>query len=318
MRGVTWYSAFGLVVGSGVPLPGLPEVAGKPPDCVLTLRRGAIRERPTGRRHTLREPDGTVSLTIGRCRSGYLVRFPGLAPFLVSPDGCAVSSSLQPGTSPRTLAHLFLAKVLPLALSLRGRVILHASAVATPHGAIAFLGATGQGKSTLSTSFVRRAFPLLTDDGLLLVDNGTTLAGVPSYPEIRLWPDVLEALGHGGLEVQDVGHCDGKKRLCIGRGPWPFSLEPVPVRRLYVLGGPEPTARPRAVTITPLTPRQAFIELVKHTYRLDLDDRTRLRDEFDSIGRIAARPSLVYRLAFRRDLSRLPAVQAAILEHCAA
>ena len=65
-----------------------------------------------------------------------------------------------------------------------------------------------------------------------------------------------------------------------------------------------------------IAPRDAFIELVKHTYRLDLDDRTRLRDEFDSIGRIAARPSLVYRLAFRRDLSRLPAVQAAILEHC--
>ncbi len=313
---MTGYSAFGLVVCSNVPLPGLPEVTGKPADCVLALRRGPISDRPTGRGHTLRLPNGTISLTIGRGRSGYFVRFPGLAVYLVSRDGYEVSCAIRPGTQPQTVAQLFLTQVLPLALSLRGRLVLHASAVATPHGAVAFLGAAGQGKSTLSASFVQRAFPLITDDGLLLVEDGVTLAGVPSYPEIRLWPDVLAILGDGGLEVHDVGHRAGKKRLSVDNGSWPFSREPVPVRRMYVLGHPEPTARPCAVSITALAPREAFIELVKHTYRLDLDDRTRLRDEFDSIGRVAARPSLVYRLAFRRDLSRLPAVQAAILEHC--
>ena len=313
---MTAYSAFGLVVSSNVPLPGLPEVAGRRPDCVLEMRRGPIRERSTGRGHALRLPNGKISLIIGRCGSGFLVRFPGLGVFLVSRDGQKVRCAPQRGTRSRVVAHLFLAQVLPLALSQRGRLVLHASAVATQHGAVVFLGAAGQGKSTLSASFVRRSFPLLTDDGLLLVEDGTMLAGVPSYPEIRLWPDVLAVLGDSSLEVHDVAHRTGKKRLTVDRGPWMFSREPVPVRRLYVLGHPGPTTRPCAVSITALAPREAFIELVKHTYRLDLDDRTRLRDEFDSIGRVAARPSLVYRLAFRRDLSRLPAVQAAILEHC--
>ncbi len=314
---MTAYSAFGLVVASNVPLPGLPDAAaGRRPDFVLELRRGPITERSIGRRHALRSPNGTLSLTIGRCRSGFLVRFPGLAVFLVSRDGQKVSCAPRRGTRPHIVAHLFLAQVLPLALSQRGRLVLHASAVATPHGAVAFLGAAGQGKSTLSASFVRRSFPLLTDDGLLLVEDGPMLAGVPSYPEIRLWPDVLAVLGDGGLAVHDVGYRAVKKRLSVDNGSWPFSREVVPVRRMYVLGHPEPTARPCAVSITALAPREAFIELVKHTYRLDLDDRTRLRDEFDSIGRVAARPALVYRLAFRRDLSRLPAVQAAILEHC--
>ena len=90
----------------------------------------------------------------------------------------------------------------------------------------------------------------------------------------------------------------------------------MPVRRIYVLGRAEPSARSGAATISAVTPREAFIELVKHTYRLDLDDRSRLRDEFDSIGRIAARPALVYRLAVPRDLSELPAVHAVILDHC--
>jgi hypothetical protein len=283
---------------------------------VLELRRGPIGDRSIGRRHALRLPNGTISLTIGRCRSGFLVRFPGLAVFLVSRDGQKVSCAPRRGTQPRIVAHLFLAQVLPLALSQRGRLVLHASAVATQHGAVAFLGAAGQGKSTLSASFVRRSFPLLTDDGLLLVEDGTMLAGVPSYPEIRLWPDALAVLGDSGLEVHDVAYRAGKKRITVDRGPWIFSREPVPVRRLYVLGRAKQTVRARAVSITALTPREAFIELVKHTYRLDLDDHTRLRDEFDSIGRIAVRPSLMYRLAFRRDLSRLPVVQAAILEHC--
>jgi hypothetical protein len=308
------YSAFGLVVSSNVPLPGLPEVAGRRPDCVLEVRPGPIRERSTGRGHTLRLPNGTTSLIIGRCGSGFLVRFPGLAVFLISRDGQKVRCAPRRGS--RVVAHLFLAHVLPLALSQRGRLVLHASAVATQHGAVAFLGAAGQGKSTLSASFVRRSFPLLTDDGLLLVEDGTMLAGVPSYPEIRLWPDVLAVLGDSGLEVHDVAHRTGKKRLSVDGGPWRFSRDPVPVRRMYVLGRAQPAARSRTVTITALTPREAFIELVKHTYRLDLDDHTRLRDEFDSISRIAARPSLIYRLAFRRDLSRLPVVQAAILEHC--
>jgi hypothetical protein len=313
---VAAYSAFGLVVSSNVPLPGLPEVVGKRPDCVLEVRPGPIKERSIGRRHALRLPNGAISLIIGRCGSGFLVRFPGLAVFVISRDGQKVRCAPRRGTRSRVVAHLFLAQVLPLALSQRGRLVLHASAVATQHGAVAFLGAAGQGKSTLSASFVRRSFPLLADDGLLLVEDGTMLAGVPSYPEIRLWPDVLAVLGDRGLEVHDVAHRTGKKRLTIDRGPWMFSREPVPVRRLYVLGRAPAAARARAVTITALTPREAFIELVKHTYRLDLDDHTRLRDEFDSISRIAARPSLVYRLAFRRDLSRLPLVQAAILEHC--
>jgi hypothetical protein len=314
---VTAYCAFGLVVSSNVPLPGLPEVAGGRPDCVLEVRSGLINERSIGRRHTLRLPNGTISLIIGRCGSGFLVRFPGLAVFLISGDGQKVRCAPQRGTRSRVVAHLFLAQVLPLALSQRGRLVLHASAVATQHGAVAFLGAAGQGKSTLSASFVRRSFPLVTDDGLLLVEDGTMLAGVPSYPEIRLWPDVLAVLGDGGLEVHDVAHRTGKKRLTVDRGPWMFSREPVAVRRMYVLGRAKPTARERVVTITALTPREAFIELVKHTYRLDLDDHTRLRNEFDSISRVAARPSLVYRLSFRRDLSRLPVVQAAILRHCA-
>jgi len=315
---VTTYWAFGLVVSSNVRLPGAPEIDGAPADCVLALRRGPIEDRPDGRAHRLRRPNGTVALTIRRVASGYLVRFPGVAVYLVSADGRRVSCARQRRTHPEAVGQIFLNHVLPMALSVRGRLVLHASAVDTPHGAVAFLGAAGQGKSTLSASFVRRAFPLIADDSLLIADLGGALGVVPSYPEIRLWPDVLAALGHDGVELPAVGPRAGKKRFRVHRGPWPFRRDPVRVRRLYVLGPLAPAARRPHIGIAAVAPREAFIELVKHTYRLDLDDRARLRDEFESISRIASHPSLVYRLDFPRDLSRLPAVQAAILEHCSA
>src|SRR5436309_14100329 len=109
---------------------------------------------------------------------------------------------------------------------------MHRRAVPTPHDAVAFLGAAGQRQSALSASFVRRSFPLLTDDALLLIENGMTLTGVPSYPEIRLQPDVLAVLGNGGIEMHDVENRAGKKRLRRDRGSRLFCREPVPVRSI--------------------------------------------------------------------------------------
>ncbi len=310
------YRAFGLVVGSSMVLPGMREVAAAAPDCVLALCRDPIRCRTAGPLRRIRLPDGRISLTVGRCGSRYLVRFPRLADFVVSGDGREIDCAPRRGTGARAVAHLFLAQVLPLALSRQGRLVLHASAVVTPWGAIGFLGAAGQGKSTLGASFVNESFPLLADDGLLLAEDGGALAGVPSYPEIRLWPDALAAFAGAG-EARDAEHPPGKKRLLTDGGLWPFSHEQAPLRRLYVLGDLPPGTGSHATTIEALTGREAFLELVKHTYRLDFDDRVRLRSEFEAIGRIVSR-AILYRLAVSRDLSRLPAVRAAILEHLAA
>ena len=54
------------------------------------------------------------------------------------------------------------------------------------------------------------------------------------------------------------------------------------------------------------------MELVKQTYRLDINDRTKLRKEFLWLTEAAALP-LFYSLAFPRDVALLPAVQEAIL-----
>jgi hypothetical protein len=67
--------------------------------------------------------------------------------------------------------------VLPLAAALRGLEILHASAVEMAGRAVAFLGSSGVGKTTLATRIVARGARLVTDDVLAVdVANGAVRA----------------------------------------------------------------------------------------------------------------------------------------------
>ena len=313
---MTTYRAFGLALASEVALPGVPEAAGAVADLVVESHArplGPPRPRAVRR---IRLPDGRTAFTVARAGPRALVRFGELADFLVSEDGRAIGCARRRRGDARVVAHLLLAQVVPLALSRQGRVVLHASAVETPRGAVAFLGASGCGKSTLGASFVREAFPLLADDGLLLTEHRGTLAGVPSYPEIRLWPDAYAALSSAG-GARRARRLVRKRRLRAGSGRWPFGIGPVPLYRLYVLGHRAAAEGDQGVAIQPLTRREAFVELVRNSFRLDFHGAPRLLGEFDRITAIAS-GCAVYRLTFAREWSRLAAVRHAVLEHLAA
>jgi len=308
------YRVCNLIVRSNVPLPELSDANGKDPDCAFQLH-AAQRPSPVSCHwfHHWRLPDGQIWLSFAKPGSDYLLRFPDLADFIVSVDGKDIRCYPSPGTPIDTMRHLLLDQVIPLLLPMRGRPVLHASAVVSPWGAIAFIGTTGQGKSTLAGSLCQKGFPLLTDDYLLLEEKEGTLFGIPSYPGLRMWPDTLSALFGQQPVLFRVAHYTEKKRMGLDNGPLPFCPDPVPLSRVYVLVPHEEMGDKRAITITPFSPRDAFMELVQSSYRLDITDRKRLREEFESLARWAALP-LFCSLAFPRRLNLLPQVKEAILE----
>ena len=158
-----------------------------------------------------------------------------------------------------------------------------------------------------------QGFPLLTDDCLLLEEQGDCLAAVPSNPGVRLREDVLALWGQGP-RLSPVAHYTNKKRLGLNHDWQRFCREPVPLCRVFFLTPPEQARVSKAIAITPLTPRETFMELLSFALKLDITDRGRLRTEFDCLGRWAALP-LFHRLTYPRDFSFLPAVRNAILEH---
>jgi hypothetical protein len=303
------------VLASNVALPELVRAGAQPPDCTFLLlpeaRAAAADQRWF---HHWLSPNQEVWVSFAKQGADYLLRFPGLADFLVSADGREVRCHPRSGTPLETIRHLLLDQVFPLVLSKRGKLALHASAVLSHGGAVAFVGAAGRGKSTLALSFAQQGAPVMTDDCLLLELKQGQLFGMPSYSGLRLWDDAVEALFELPPALTEVAHYTSKKRLVSGAGPVGFSTGAAPVQRIYFLASADEMAATRTVEIARLSARQAFIELFSHAYKLDITDRDMLAREFDLLRRVATLP-LFYRLAFPRDFARLPAVRAAIASH---
>jgi hypothetical protein len=300
-------------IESTLPLPELSSLECPEPEFIFVLD-SSQRCRWEGCEwlHTWYASDNTPWLLLGRRGDNYLLRFPDLADFVVPKDAREIFCCPEPDIPSDTIRHLLLDQVIPLVLSKQGRLVLHGSAVLIPHGAVAFLGETGQGKSTLASSFSAKGSPVLTDDCLLVKEEDGQLLAIPSYPSLRLWPETADALLGPEKQLADVAHYTGKKRLDQNVG-LSFCDQPAPLQRIYFLASPD-GMKQKSVSIAAVSPRDAFMELVKFTYLIDITDRRRLRAEFGRLSRIAALP-LFYRLSFPRDFSLLPHVHKAILEN---
>lgn len=249
-------------------------------------------------------------LTAFRSGERYVLRFADAADFLI--EASRVRVSLRAEGDRATAETYLLGIVLALWLERSGSVCLHSSAVAAPAGGIGFLGFNRAGKSSLAASFLATGALLLTDDVLALdgSDQGTMLAQ-PSYPQMRLWPTTAVEFVAAAHELEPVHPAFDKKRVPIGgdAGLGAFQDRAVELRALFLpeRGGSE-------IALSRLSPRDAAIELVRHSFLGALGEAAiGAGQRFERLIAVAERvPAL--RLAYPNGLEHLPAVRAAILE----
>jgi hypothetical protein len=87
----------------------------------------------------------------------------------------------------------------------------------------------------------------------------------------------------------------------------------VPLRAIYALNSPPRlVSRKQAILIEPLSPREAFFEVVKNTFNRRVVDGDRLERQFIESGRLVD-AALLRKLSYPRSLDSLPAVREAIL-----
>ncbi len=260
--------------------------------------------------HAFEWEHGGVWLEAGATHDGYLLRYPDLVDFHLSDVGRRVDAYPHASTPPTTVRHLFLAQVWPVLLSLRGDVVLHASAVRLGDHAVAFVGNTGRGKSTLAASFNRQGYALVTDDILLLDRQGDVVYAVPSYPEQRLWSDSAEALTDAPQSLRNVAHYTDKKALHLPLEDRSFEKQPVPLAAIFTL---DVAGEGEGVTIEPLPLSEAYIALLDQVFRLDFSDRTRMQLEVEQLTDLVhAVP--VLRLAYPRRYEALDRVHRAVFD----
>lgn len=242
-------------------------------------------------------PSGQVWITFHRDDEGYRLCFPELAQFTIDPTARQVRCHAARDVEPATLRQL-LHQILPLVANGQRATVLHAGAVQAGEGAIAFLGRTGLGKSTLTTGFAAQGFHFLCDDALqvALSASGQPLAA-PGQPHLRLWGDSAHALADEG-----GGDAASKFRIPAGKR-FPHCTEEQPLTAIYLLDEGE-TAAPR---FEPVRPAAALLELLQNSFLLDPQSPELLQVQHERLSAVAAQVP-AFRLSYPRRYDDLPHV----------
>ena len=179
------------------------------------------------------------------------------------------------------------------------------------------VGHTGQGKSTLTASLCAAGCAVLSDDYLLVRENDGGFDVYPTYAGLRLWPDSAEALGIDSGPLAKVAHYTDKVRLAAAEARYLFCGEPRRLGWIFVLCARTDRAdEAGVVSITPLSPREAFSALIRCMFRLDTSSHARLEREFDLLTCLV--PTVpVRRLEFQKGLEHLEAFREAVLADAA-
>jgi hypothetical protein len=168
----------------------------------------------------------------------------------------------QSGVDHTTLSALILDFIGTL-LHQRGLFVLHASALLVGGGAVAFMGKSGLGKSTLALTLYLRGCPVISDDIISVDLAGDFPRVIPAYPELNVWPETLTALSNDPSSFDRVRPASEKRIVPTSEL---FVQHPLPLRRIYLLTEGEITR------IESLAPREATFALVEHSYRPELSE----------------------------------------------
>lgn len=187
------YCAFGLQIDSELELPELAEGSGRSaaePD--LRILMGDI-----GR--ALPPPDSPPVFDY-EDPHGVVMIWPQVGGFRINADMIEVEPAKIAGRE--YLAFPLLGPVMAWCLHLRGRMILHASALVWRGRAFGFLGDKMAGKSTTAAAFLREGAKLLTDDLLAFDMEDPALPQVqPAFAQLKLSEDSANAVRVAGAQA---------------------------------------------------------------------------------------------------------------------
>ncbi|NBD26355.1 phosphoenolpyruvate carboxykinase (ATP) [Paenibacillus glycinis] len=126
---------------------------------------------------------------------GFMLNIEGTGIYRVR-GGNRIAFSPAPGASETAVRLYLLGSCMGALLFQRKLLPLHGSAVVMNGCAYAFVGESGAGKSTLAAAFLKRGFPLLTDDVIAVtLKRDKAPFVIPAYPQQKLWQESIDKLG---------------------------------------------------------------------------------------------------------------------------
>lgn len=284
------YKAYQLVVRSECSLP-LPEVEAESFDVDLTFNK--INKVSAFMNDDLVEYSYSAEDEL-------LICWPAIGKMLIQRGNtvqidkngvCSLSRALLP--VPGTVMSVILCQ--------RGLTVLHGSCVRKDHRGLIFVGEKGYGKSTLGAWMNNNGYPFVSDDVCALEGIAGDIYIRPSFPTVKLYPEVLRFIGDEPGKYEKVHPQIEKRRVPIQH----FSEKNTNVKAICVLAGGE------ALRLDVLYGMEAIQELLKHMMinRFAEGQPSNLMAQvFQQVSRLVQNVP-IYRLTRPRDLRLLPETQ---------
>ncbi len=277
------YTAYGLTIHSEVECPELlPATGTVPDDGLIRIAYGSVPAY-------LNEPVDMVSFFQAR-PNAFLLRLEGVAAYMVE-GGQNIVVEPAAGATDDEVRLFLLGSAFGALLHQRGLLVLHASAIETPDGAVLFTGPSGNGKSTLAVAFRQRGYRMIADDVCALYGTGCPDRGLrvlPAYPQAKLWAHAASRLSIDPHRHRRVRPQDEKYAVPIGAG---FSDAPLPLRAIYLLELHDRDI----IDLVPVADARKVGVLLQQTYREQFLDGLAMRVEHFDLVAAAANAARVMR-----------------------
>lgn len=260
-------------------------------------RRPALRSLPF---YYQRLPDGSLYL---HWRDQF--------EFHISPDSRTIHARAFPGVPEESLQVYLLGQVISFALIGLGIESLHASTIVINGAAVAIIGDSGYGKSSLAGAFVRAGFKLLSDDLLVLEASGSGFTAFPGLPRLKLYDVMANRFITDRCGGVAMNQDHSPKRIYPMEQDWHRS--PAPLAAFYSLVEPRLTANLLNVRMDTLTEREAFLEITKNSFNVAMREIGRLEKHM-SWARDIANVVPVRRLAYPRKVEMFEPVISAVVK----
>ncbi len=297
------YTAYNLGICSALPLPELQTSAEVAADVTILL--GRLDWSPPPDAITTEE----MYFEVGPEEAYFF--WEQLGKFRVA-RGTEIIIDPLPGVEERLLRLPLLGMIFAVLLHQRGRLVLHASAVAIDGEAIIFVGNKGHGKSTMAATLYGRGHQLIADDVVALeIDEAGQPIVIPGFPQFKLYPEAaVSSLGDDPKNLPQLADGYEKRSRRITER---FVLELTPLRSIYVLG------RGSALSIEPLDQQTALLTLIANSRMARFGKQllqgaeasTHLRQCTALLAQVP-----VYRLERPDSLQLLPSIAQLVEEHC--
>jgi len=217
--------------------------------------------------------------------SALVLNVTGTCDIFISSDGKQIAAQTKEQELNLLEREIILGPALVLALAMRNTWSLHASSAMFKNKTFAFLGESGQGKSTLAAYLNSTNWDRIADDILPTTLDSSGARIWPRFPQLKLPPD---------------------------KQPGFNFPEQLPLDRVCILASADKNAEPE---LELLSPSQAIQVLLSHTAGTRLFGPKLLKKHLDFCAGVAEKTP-VYRLAYPHRRDTLPRVKELLENLC--